>query len=129
MVPSLDSKGIAQRVARSAAWLDAVCPGWERKIDLEALDIGHPWGNCMLCQISRTLGFVAAMRWATSKGIALDAPELNGFRGILPIPGSDEFIALTEAWTAFIKERFSYGLLSDQNPSGNIRVCEGTIWR
>lgn len=40
---------VKENVARGAKWLDEAAPGWERKIDLERLDILY-WASCIIGQ-------------------------------------------------------------------------------
>jgi len=99
---------IAERVAAGAAWLDERKPGWERKIDLAALQIKLPC-RCVLGQV-----FAGGREWGRNGwGYARrEWPEANpaalGFAAV-----DADYPALDEAWITLLKERFSSGALSD----------------
>ena len=94
------------RVARGAAYMDENYPGWERKINLDTLDI-QDGCKCILGQ-------------ATPEGY-LDA--VNKIRDSVPAEyyvgtvSSDHGFCgghtITELWITLIKGRFNSGVLSD----------------
>lgn len=96
----------AQKVADGASWLDEVSPGWERKVDLNNLDLfaTRPPGNgpsCLLCQITG-LEWDDAVRSLTPKS-QRDRPLSFASREMEPY------------WIDLIKERFNSGTLSDSH--------------
>lgn len=90
------------RVARGAAWLDTVLPGWCRNIDLELLDMEHPW-RCIIGQLSEGdyCGFMAHHEMDHFEQIRL------GFESghIEYVTEHSEYPALQEAWTYYLKNR------------------------
>jgi hypothetical protein len=121
----------AAAVARGAAWLDMVHPGWERKIDLARLELRDEC-RCVLGQLctigtedeaqkNGTMGYklvtdVVWDAWGAIDGSPRTWAVDNGFNiDYRPrIIHDAEFSALDEAWIALIKERFASGLLSDE---------------
>jgi hypothetical protein len=110
------SDTIEARVARGAAWLDSVHPGWERRIDLSTLDLALGC-RCVLGQIwadkatAHQTGFGWARKLLPDDEESLVTPATaHGFAGV----GTREVRALDEAWIALLKERFASGLLSDE---------------
>lgn len=101
------------RVARGAAELDRILPGWERKIDLETLEL-QTGCRCVLGQLAVDL-----------LGHPSDDPYEDASEHICPETGIDDQIAweqergfllfvthspaaytdLTEAWKRLIRER------------------------
>lgn len=117
-----------EQVARGAAWLDQVYPGWERRIDLSSLDLASGC-LCILGQVvdkadtcllnhmpdTRTSmnGFEVVARntsrlFLTEHGFDLRGP--NSRAGWAPV---SQWKALQDTWVNLIKERFDSGLLSD----------------
>jgi hypothetical protein len=101
-------------VARGAAWLDEVAPGWERKIDLSVLNLD----SCRQCvcgqvfaeQIGWCDGFRFALNemaddWALSSQLGFSLGSIDDW---------DKWDDLGQAWVHLIKERFDSGTLSDQ---------------
>lgn len=104
------------RVAKGAAELDRILPGWEQKIDLDELRLESDC-NCVLGQLSVDLlpePFVdtpyldaldrlqphedwrAQCRWAAERGYALLDAEFGG---------PADYVDLTEAWKRLIRQR------------------------
>lgn len=99
------------RVARGAAELDRILPGWYEKIDLEILDLDSPC-KCVLGQLSVDIidvpgsygGVVMALshdatatgskRWARSRG----------FLAQFDAKIEEDADRLTEAWKRFIRQ-------------------------
>lgn len=48
--PEVEGRSYAERAAAGAALLDQECPGWERRVDLETLDLGSIY-CCILGQV------------------------------------------------------------------------------
>lgn len=63
-------------VAAGAAWLDATCPGWERKIDLSILDLSNA-GADIGCEQCNWTGVVPVETWTA---------KLRGPRTAKPCP-------------------------------------------
>ena len=101
-----------ERVARGAAWLDEVAPGWERKLDLSVLDIADP-DRCVCGQVfmqpaiesNYTSGYSYA-RFEHS--LVLVSMARSGF-----VYDEDG-----DAWVELVKQRFDAGTLSDEPTSG-----------
>lgn len=102
------------RVAKGAAELDRILPGWELKIDLDSLYLSSTC-NCVLGQLAVDLspkepdywgpsGFDAAIdqiaphydweQWAMDRGFDIEADE-----------GPMDYVDLTEAWKRLIRQR------------------------
>lgn len=121
------SDTVEARVARGAAWLDSVHPGWERRIDLASLDLADGC-RCVLGQLATAAvrlpltGFSAVLdvieaalaydfeadydhsdHWAYAHGFLVGGPDDPAV-----------WAALDDAWIALIKERFATGTLSDE---------------
>lgn len=104
------------RVALGAAYLDEHEPGWERRVDLAALDIQHGC-RCILGQVvprprTNAGGYFHYLRehglsdmWAAARGFTFLDWEPK------------DWDALEGAWISLIKERFASGLLSDEATS------------
>lgn len=90
------------RVARGAAWLDEVMPGWERKLDLGILDIAT-CSRCIVGQIEIR---------APSPSCGLEDVGLDTAGSHQSAAGRFEGRLLTDAWVALVKERFNTGNLS-----------------
>ena len=107
-------ESIEARVAKGAAALDKVMPGWESKIDLSILDLGDGC-RCVLGQLfgeKATLEYQHANGWWYALkhfGIGY-SPE--GFNVATEKARLVEFAALDEAWISLIKERHDSGALS-----------------
>ena len=94
-------------VARGAAWLDIHFPGWERKINLETLNINL--GDQCVCGQVVPREMVEAMDCytgfgAVNQGLKDDNIMAHGF-GSHTVHG--------DLWVSLIKERFDSGYLSD----------------
>lgn len=119
---------VESRVARGAAWLDQVVPGWERKIDLSRLDLADSC-QCILGQVVGVVkdinvpeeledlgygymsGYDAIMDTATNAGFKVGHwAHGHGFY----VRGGDDVYASGQTWVALLKTRFSDGLLSDE---------------
>ncbi len=94
------------RARSGAEFLDQrLGPDWDRKIDLDRLDIQCPF-NCVLSQLMRRghllllfVDFAAGVNYGFSCGM-VDAIFL------IPVPSVDRsFQRLTEAWKLVIRER------------------------
>lgn len=85
---------IAQRVARGAALLDEVRPGWRAEVDATSLDLSSP-GRCILGQLYglcsqgvRAIG----LNWHNGTSV----PD----HGFDRVEENQEYGPLTEAWCA-----------------------------
>lgn len=94
---------LGQRVARGAAQLDGVRPGWEKQIDLEVLDIGSGL-DCVWGQVfgSYTKGLHV---------LGLDDKEAERLGTTLTDPqyamGESRWVALTQAWARQVRKRLA----------------------
>lgn len=93
-------------VAEGAAWLDEVSPGWERKVDLDNLDLMGTWppsegATCLLCQVT-------GLDWDKAT-IELES------RTTIYRPYAFAYHELEPIWIELIKERFNSGTLSDSH--------------
>lgn len=107
-----------RRVAVGAERLDAVVPGWERRVDLGALNMDrtHPEDGCIACQ-STGMHYSQAIR---KLRVGDGRSPRYGFAALnLPAGGAmkREYAALDAAWRAIVKGRFETGLLSDGDGS------------
>lgn len=108
------------RVARGAAWLDEVQPGWERRIDLSKLELRSAC-RCVLGQLYGT--FSESAFFYRHGDYTYEWSESIPFGFILPLEkdtdgveywSDAEYPRLDEAWISLIKERFDTGTLSDE---------------
>lgn len=89
------------RVERGAAWLDKVAPGWESKIDHQALDLTDN-DACILGQVFGhfAIGIAAGAGGCVSLGNPwTDSPWTSGGRGTAYLHD------LTNEWLALLVER------------------------
>lgn len=107
---------VETRVARGAAWLDSVHPGWERRIDLASLDLAS---SCR-CVIGQLFGdfddftFEVVLPAVNDLLISRAFSSEHGFSLPFDLRSPAAWRALDDAWTSLIKERFASGLLSDE---------------
>lgn len=108
------------RVARGAAWLDEVAPGWERKLDFGKMEMRE----CSRCVLGQVFSDMVGQLLPGSKHVALDGfdvatclPESAGrhfaslgFDLMTPVP--TEWEELHAAWQTLVKDRFDRGDLS-----------------
>lgn len=119
---------VAERVARGAAFLDEVAPGWESKVDLGTLRLsnsvdcicGQVWGGkgeAGYYFFERTLAS-EGIAWLNARGInTLYAATAFGFDIEVTVDRrvsttEHHWSALQDAWTALIKTRYDLGELS-----------------
>jgi hypothetical protein len=94
------SNSLYDVVRRGARLLDREAPGWERKIDLDTLDLEHTC-NCVVGQVYGDYDEGIEQL----DGDAESHPERYGFD---IDPAADyEYESLTERWRGFLKRRLS----------------------
>jgi hypothetical protein len=88
---------LSTRVRRGVRLLDREKPGWERKIDLDRLDLGHTC-NCVLGQV---YGNYDRALYELDGDVA-ERPENFGF-------DDDNLLyrTLTDRWRGFIRRRLA----------------------
>lgn len=115
------SDTIHTRVTRGAEFLDRVKPGWERLVDLAALDLSDGC-RCVLGHVFAGEAGVFNLFMAGGEywwdGYSLGStllPDLMFPSALLGFNSdkSAEFPALDEAWISLLKSRFDSGSLSD----------------
>ena len=100
---AIEMQWSAERVARGAAYMDENYPGWERKINLEILNVASP-NSCICGQAVWGVGYSTG--WGVVNKDLMRRGMLSGDYGFsCPEDG--------DAWVSLIKERFDTGLLSD----------------
>lgn len=124
---------IEERVTRGAEFLDTNYPGWERVIDVGALDL-EDTTQCVLGQIGRHIGVSMGCHVNDDGVVGDDHDAMSGFTLMALQHGhfGDEtfgaygfdlavsdygrsvFANLDDAWISLIKERFASGTLSDE---------------
>jgi hypothetical protein len=119
---------IDKAVAKGAAWLDQVHPGWEHKIDPSTLAMDNPWA-CVLGQLfghepiaesnaenyQLSSGCIAGYYAIVNMAWAGGMPSFAESRGFSIPDGtySNSWVLLEEGWGRFIKDRFDTGKTSD----------------
>jgi len=98
--------GPAVHVAAGAAWLDAVAPGWERKVDLSTLDLEDPY-QCICGQVA-PIPPIDDIDYSPFGDVAV----YFEWAGKLQHLGFGD-LCDQDAWVDLIKERFETGQLSD----------------
>jgi hypothetical protein len=115
----MDQKEIIQlkeRVARGAAWLDRVTPGWADRINVGILNVGD-YESCPLGQV---IGEQASMNlcvgpWGLEHGFKLEGKKhWWGVSGA----GIDAYLRLSQEWTFIIFERRALAKLNSNVPVG-----------
>jgi hypothetical protein len=110
---AIEMKDSAERVARGAAYMDENYPGWERKINLEILNIASP-NSCICGQVVTGIGYGSG--WGVVNNDLARIGEITGHYGFdTPQDG--------DAWVSLIKERFDTGALSDAGLSSAFDVA------
>jgi hypothetical protein len=97
---------IAARVTAGAEFLDRVEPGWDRRIDLDVLDLGA----CDACVIGQLAGVEAERGVAALVGHDVNGerwPTALGFHIDVASPDDDDWdwALLTDAWKRAITAR------------------------
>jgi len=125
-----------EEIARGAAFLDEVRPGWERQIDIGTLEL-NACDQCVLGQVfgeeAERTAAIARKATETEDAVWFNLYDHTGFdwaRVNLDVPDTaslgfsalggrrdlmDNYHTLTDEWVAFIKDRFDSGQLSDAN--------------
>lgn len=107
--------GIAERVARGAAWLDERIPDWwrEHSIDLDRFDMSEEC-RCVIGQLSPERNYERALatHWldlsrpvARDLGFFADAAMMLDFEALDDDDVMTEYDELQHAWTVVIRER------------------------
>lgn len=84
------------RIERGAALLDLSAPGWDKKIDLNILDLSH----IRYCIIGQVYGDYYNGLATLDQG-AETAPAWHGFT----VWGQEMYVTLTDKWREFILAR------------------------
>jgi hypothetical protein len=84
------------RIERAADLLDQTAPGWDRRIDLDALDMSHS-RYCIIGQIHGS--YYSGL--AKIDGEAQERPAAFGFMTW----GRETFGTLTDKWRDYLRER------------------------
>lgn len=89
-------------VERGAALLDEKLPGWEKKIDLDVLDLSS-CSECVAAQIAdkRGLEYTRFERGLKKLGVETQKSHMFGFS----IYGNGTYLRLTESWKKLIEAR------------------------
>jgi hypothetical protein len=99
---------IAERVAKGSAFLDGKQPGWDKRIDLERLDL-ESGCNCILGQLHpapddpEELPYIAALRALGLPHGVKDSEDVD--LGFYFASDEDEFPALEAEWRRLIEAR------------------------
>ncbi len=107
------------RARKGAAWLDSKFgPEWDRRIDLECLDIGSP-SCCILGQLRRQgLPGLLHTRNSVAQGFSLGLLDILGL--LIPFgPFKRAHRPLTDAWKALLRERWNKRPAQTQPAGGN----------
>jgi hypothetical protein len=109
---------IAERVADGAAWLDYQAPGWEHKVDLDALQMSS-CSRCILGQVfdqgTGIAGFNFAEQYFNDDGeMAAFGFDLDDYDHETWSDGENPWEPLADAWTDLLKQRFDSGFLSGE---------------
>jgi len=111
---------VEARVARGAEWLDEQEPGWERRIDLAALDLedgcrcvlGHVFNDAAIVA-SVTADYIGGYQWAL-RHFEKPWAWARGHGFLWKSGALSDIDALDEAWISLVKTRFDTGALSDE---------------